>query len=146
MRRYPEGEGGLGKPRIYASVKEANVDLAYWQAVLGLRDWDVKLKIVRFEDMQPKGAVAGISRYPSHRCAVLMVLDPVDNNQIGNPECWPQDHEYDIVHELLHLHVEESFDVVFDADEKLWWRVDTAKERMINALARTLINLRRKSA
>lgn len=74
--------------------------LQYWQKVLRLENWDVKVKIDRVFNLHPN--TQGCCEWTLSRMeALIRILDPAD----WDPSCiYPQDMETTLVHELLHLH------------------------------------------
>jgi len=76
-------------------------DLAeQWQTALRLRDWDVDVRLARAKDMSGKGDKGECSYNLAKKHAVVKILDPRDYKD----DFAEQDHEYTLVHELLHLH------------------------------------------
>ena len=70
-----------------------------WQTALRLRDWDIEVSLCRAKDMgKSRNGEAHYNLLKKH--AVINVLDPRDYKD----PFMPQDHEYTLVHELLHLH------------------------------------------
>ncbi len=101
-----------------------------WQAILKLRDWDVKPKIARYYDepnlgsctwkLQKKMALINIQEH-----------DDYDHNLK-----WERDQETTLVHELLHLHF-APFDAEPETPQGL------AQEQAIHATSTALVNLKR---
>lgn len=81
------------------SQETAEALLLELQTILRLRDWSVKLRIVRAEEFEyPKQG--DVNYYRANRTAVIRLLDPID----WNSHCrWEQDHLETLFHELLHL-------------------------------------------
>lgn len=72
-----------------------------WQAVMRLQDWDIKVKLCRARDLDGANRQAECGFTLPLKEAVIRILDPLDW-----VECdFPQDHENDLIHELLHLHM-----------------------------------------
>lgn len=81
--------------------EEAAADACYtWQRRLKLTDWDVQVLICRDGKMDAEDACGTCYWQDTKRRAVVRLLDPVD---YPPDSLWPQDHEYTLVHELLHL-------------------------------------------
>lgn len=78
----------------------------YWQKVLRLQDWTVKVRFVRQYDLH-SSQQANCSSNCAKKCAQIRIVSPDD---YSNPE-WPQDVEKSLVHELLHLHTAPFTDV-----------------------------------
>ena len=72
-----------------------------WQTALRLKDWDVEVQVVRLKELG-KGKHGDEFYYAMHQDALVRLLDPRDEKAAGLRT--PLDHEYTLVHELLHLH------------------------------------------
>ena len=109
--------------------------VSYWQGMLRLRDWDVKINLVRGRDLD-QNTGGNCEWVLKRRTALIKILDPIDYP----PEIqWPQDIEETIVHELLHLHFAPFDHTTDDAD-------DIAREQAISMIASGFVGLRRSSA
>ena len=86
------------KEVIY-NQEQLNERLAYWQEKLRLRDWMVEISIVRERDMHNDEANAEIYRNTANKTAYINIADPIDFDDRR-----PEDMEWLLVHELLHLH------------------------------------------
>jgi len=117
---------------IYKTQEELDQALAYWQKVLQLQDWEVKASVERKKDITLDDVDAMVSWYFTHKKAIVRLLDPIDYNEL-----FDQDHEYSLVHELLHLHF-AGFDTT--AKESL---EEKLLEQCINALSTALVSLKR---
>ena len=105
---------------------------AIWQRRLRLSDWDVEVKIVRKRQLV-ENRLAQISIEWHHKHAIIEMMDPIDwHDEHGRL----QDHEFEIVHELLHLHTGAMHD---DLDSR-------AEEQAINCIAGALIKAYRKES
>jgi hypothetical protein len=105
---------------------------AEWQKILGLQDWSITLKMKRAHDM-PEDCGGTCNHMDSKRVAIVSILDPIDYP----PNAWvPHDMERDLVHELLHIHL-EHWETERDGLEYY------SKERAIHALSVALVNLHR---
>lgn len=102
--------------------------LRYWQRRLRLRDWDVKVVLVRSYDIG-RGRVAECEYEEVLKEAVIRVVDPADRP----PSLWKQDLEADLVHELLHLHF-APFMADGDSNPRTWADQETAIEQIAQAL------------
>jgi hypothetical protein len=70
-----------------------------WQTALRLRDWDIEVHVCRVKDMgKSRNGEVHYNLLKKH--AVINVLDPRDYKD----DFMPQDQEYTVVHEMLHLH------------------------------------------
>jgi hypothetical protein len=94
--RAGEVEGGA------AVVTGAQVDnwLRTWQKRLQLDDWRVTARIVRATELKPD-TLGNLKWNLAERTAAIKVLDPVDYDLPAADV--PEDMEYTIVHELVHL-------------------------------------------
>lgn len=122
---------------VYQRESDAELDLRWWQRVLRLQDWDIRLRIAREREFEQRGRSAEVHIDVESKRAVVLLLDPQDYPE---HDLWPQDHERSLVHELVHLHVEP-----FAPDNRDGLEV-TAMEQAINALADALVSLRRRAA
>lgn len=114
------------------SIPNLEAICAFWQKVLKLQDWQISIKYERFHKMRDaKGALVWgtVTTIPSCKRAQVNVLTPSDCQ--GTTE---QDIEETIVHELLHIHINE---VLRNREDEI------AEERTINALAEACVLLRR---
>lgn len=113
---------------------------AYWQPVLRLQDWDVEARFARSHEMRSKTSL-GQASIDAYRRARILVLDPLDYT---SDDHWPidRDPEATLVHELLHLHVDDCR--VKESDDLGRWTPEwTALERAIETTARALVTLDR---
>ena len=112
---------------------ELHRQLAYWQEMLFLRDWNIELRIARQWDMLDSGTLAQCQWYIQRKDAIITVLHPDDlegcaRRFINGEEC---DYDISLVHELLHLHF-----AAFHRDED-----ETAHEQVINAISRGMVKV-----
>lgn len=121
-----------GNMKVIFNEEELQAKCSEWQKILGLQDWDVRLKISRERDLKLSGANAECHWVTAKKQALIRVLDSVDYPE----SLWEQDMEADLVHELLHLH----FAMFAAEDDTL---EDTAQEQAITLISKALINLRR---
>ena len=100
-----------------------------WQQRLLLSDWHVVVDIVRQWDMAGDAptSVGQIKIVEQERCAWVKILNPVDYKP--NDKYYPQDMDYILVHELLHIWM------VCACEE----RYTTTEEQAINAIAGALV-------
>lgn len=104
-------------------------ELKFWQSALSLRDWDIEIEWSKPEDMPLSGAQACISTDFENAKAHIWVSRmtvPV------TPEAVATTRE-NIVHELLHVHLERWDDKAPD--------VERHREKAINLIAKGLVNL-----
>lgn len=123
---------------IYKTQAELDAALAYWQKVLRLQDWDIKIIFGRERDMCDP-CLGEIITTPAKKMALIKILDPVD---YSNPH-YEQDHEPTLVHELLHIHFNSIMDEIRDVDKVLHDRLYTQEESAIESIAKGLISLSR---
>jgi len=98
-----------------------------WQARLGLRDWSIAVKVEPI-----KNAWGTFDALPPKRQAVIRV-DGRESSPSVRGWPWAQaDHERTIVHELLHLHLEQ-----------LSKRGGHHKEQIIHSLSDAFVKLKR---
>lgn len=116
------------------SQVEAEDRLHFWQGVLGLEDWDIRIDIVRYFQMD-KGSMGEVRRANFKKIADITLLDPQDYSPSFMRE---QDMEKTLVHELLHLHFWGSRPPGAKEDER-------GEERAIDAIASALVGLHRKA-
>lgn len=113
------------------SLDELQALCAEWQKRLRLVDWRIYLSIERARDFDNEGKAAEIKMFRSSKEATIKLLDELDYP----PTCVvSQDHEEDLVHELLHLH--------FDAAKA---KPGTGSEVAINCITEALVKLRREA-
>ena len=85
--------------QIIYSETEIIERLAYWQEKLRLRDWLVQVHIKREKDFTQDNSNAYVHYNINNKSAFITIMDPRDFDD------WlPQDMEWLLVHELLHLH------------------------------------------
>src|SRR5581483_6191413 len=88
------------KPK--AVVTDAQVDswLRLWQKRLHLDDWRIEAHIVRSTDLKPD-TLGNLKWNLNNHSAVIKVLNPLDYDMPAADV--PEDMEYTVVHELVHL-------------------------------------------
>lgn len=108
---------------------EAIKMLPYWQGLLGLQHWEIKVKVCRHKEMYGGSNLGSVWFQKNLEQAVIYLLDPIDYNAI-ELDGFTIDAEQSLVHELLHLvFLIEERD---DHDEEVM-------ERGINRLAKVLV-------
>lgn len=106
----------------------------WWQEVLGLSDWYIKVNIKRAYDM-PRDFQGECSWTFARREAVIKILDSSDYD----PDfAFPQDMELTLVHELLHVRYGPAAE---PEDTATKWLYEQATED----IARALVALKRAS-
>lgn len=109
--------------------------LSWWQQVLNLRDWRVKLVFKHTWEFD-NGALGRCSYEINRKCATIYLQDPLDASNQG------EDSEETLVHELLHLHT-AAFDNSSLGNLKKARRI--GMEQMVDLLAVALVKLRREA-
>lgn len=115
--------------------------VAYWQQVLRLQDWNVDARVARAHEMvgdqQP---IAQCDIYEQRKDAVLRVLHPMDLPTVSQHFLFGEEKDYDlsIVHELMHLHF-QPFQSAADTAQGL------AQEQCIETVSRALLRLYREA-
>lgn len=120
------------------TMDEARDRLAYWQDVLRLKDWDIDVSIERRREIG--GGGLGCATIDCYRRARVRLCDPIDYDERD----WPidRDMEATLVHELVHLHLDDLRVVEKDKDGKTTAEY-VALERATETLARALLALSR---
>jgi hypothetical protein len=120
---------------IYETQEEVAAALAFWQKALRLQDWHVTVEIKRSRDMGGEYTRGGeVFIKDSRKAARINLLDPVDYS----PSCWePQDMEYFLVHELLHLHTSCIRQTDGESED------NTQEEQAVDSIASALVSLHR---
>lgn len=104
--------------------------LAFWQRQLRIQDWDVRLSVVRYHEIE--GNIGLCKAKASSRQAIIQLCDPQDLHHDASDS--DRDLEVTLVHELLH--------VAFPSDLEDG-RTSEAQEQAIDSTARALVLLRR---
>lgn len=77
---------------------------AYWQKRLRLQDWEIDVTLQRQREFANEDAIGWVLPFDEQKKARIRLLDSVDWPE-GNSGFTPHlDHEYTLVHELLHIH------------------------------------------
>lgn len=82
------------------TIEEIRSVGAEWAKTFGLQGWDIEYRIVRFHEMVTPDKGAEIVYVMARHEALVKVLEPSDWDPASMR---PQDHEQDVVHELVHL-------------------------------------------
>lgn len=114
-------------------VTDAQVDnwLRTWQKRLQLDDWQVTARIVRATELKPD-TLGNLKWNSAEHTATIKVLNPVDYD-LPSADI-PEDIEYTIVHELIHLQLSV---LPRDLGKK------DIEESVVNKLAEALMTLDR---
>jgi hypothetical protein len=109
----------------------------FWQKVLKLQDWDVKIAIVHYHELDD-GHLFGQSSWDiAKKFATIKILDYRDYHP---GHWWDRDQEGTLIHELLHLHL-----APFKAANN--WKEGTLEmftlENIIETIANSLLFLKR---
>lgn len=116
---------------IYKTNEELQIACAEWQKRLRLQDWIVKARIARIKEMDDQEAGAECNPYLKRKIAAIRIRDSID---MPDKMIIEQDMEWDLVHELLHLHFQPLN--TEDSDE-------IALEQAVDVLAHSFITLYR---
>jgi hypothetical protein len=103
--------------------------LRLWQERLNLMDWNIQVKLVRNESLEPK-TLGNIHWDTDTKQATIAVLSTYDYNLPF--QAMLDDMEFTVVHELVHLHLASL--PRSDASRRI-------EEHAVNELARALIRL-----
>lgn len=124
----------IERKQVHLTHEELQERLAYWQPLLHLGQWDIKVRIARVFDF-PNTNTQGRCEWTIERHeALIRILDPAD----WDPAIiYPQDMETTLVHELLHLHA-APFDT-FESETPN----NAALEQLIHHVAYALTHLER---
>lgn len=119
------------KPR--ASVSDAQVAgwLKVWQKRLHLEDWKVDVRVVRSTELRPE-TLGNLKWNSVSKTATIKVLNPVDYEMSAADV--PEDMEYTVVHELVHLQLSS---LPRDLNRK------DVEEQVVNRIADALMQLER---
>lgn len=109
--------------------EELKKKCAEWQKILRLQDWNVEVRMSRMSEMSDRDNLAECEYNQAKHSAIIRIIEPADYK-----DPIPQDIEFLLVHELLHLHIAPFYD-----DEKI-----IEIERAINLIASGLVGLLRK--
>ena len=122
----------MGDP-IILNQQQLNELLAYWQVLLRLRDWDIKIAIKRTRDFKFDEAAGETTWLLAKKMAVITIVDPAD---YPPDSLWPQDMEMTLIHELVHLLL------AYWTPERLSAEYDY-QEQAIHTISQTLVRLQR---
>jgi hypothetical protein len=88
---------------VIFTLEEAQACADSWKNVLGLRDWFIRLEILRADDMPLKSSQGSVQGVRDKQFIHLCLLDPIDFQQHNTVLRVPQNMEKTIIHELLHV-------------------------------------------
>lgn len=112
---------------------ELNNLVSYWKTVLGLGDWCIKATFVSSKRKTGE-AVAALEYFDTTKDAKVYILRY--EKRKGRLAKTLRDYEVDLVHELLHIHLDDHWNPTVREPY-------IAKERYIEATARALVALSR---
>ncbi len=123
----------LPKVGTPATVTEAQVSgwMTSWQKRLHLEDWNIEVHMVRSADLRPD-TLGNLKWNNATRTACIKVLNPVDYQIL--PADVPEDMEYTVLHELVHLQLSA---LPRDLSRK------DVEEQVVNRIADALMQLHR---
>ena len=109
------------------------VQLGYWQDLLKLNDWDIKIDYWPHEALG-ENTLAKVVWSRNHKTATVAIRIPSDIPPVERscPEDEAADYDVTLVHELLHLKC-------VDMESKVEW----AEEQLVNHVAKALVKLYR---
>jgi hypothetical protein len=123
-----------GRARAFSRAADALRCVQRWQRILRLADWDVAVEITPKRDVA-EGKAAHVHVYDLDKRAVIQLIRREDWREGDDGVL---DHEWDVVHELLHLHL-----AAWTPDEKSLEHGEL--ERAIAMTAWALISLDRRT-
>jgi hypothetical protein len=127
---------------VILSTEELVTLCAEWQRRLRLQDWTVTVRRVRSSEFAGGPHFGGqVSFNNDKRAACIKIAEPDDYENTCNVDMErPQDMEYTLVHELLHLHVAPLNHLI---------KTDSIEERfeehLVDSVARALVALKREA-
>jgi len=115
--------------------KSVNEQLKYWQGLLKLSDWDIKVDYWPHEALG-SDTLAKVLWSRNQKTATLALRVPADIPAVerGYSEGEAIDYDITILHELLHLKC-------VDLESKVEW----AEEQLVNHVAKALVQLYREA-
>lgn len=119
------------KTRALISDSQVSGWVRVWQKRLHLEDWKIDVRIVRPDDLKPE-TLGNLKWNSSNRKAIIKVLNPLDYEMPAAEV--PEDIEYTVVHELIHLQLSS---LPRDATRK------DIEEQVVNRIADALMLLER---
>lgn len=119
-------------PVVFEQLVQATCER--WQRQLYLRDWNVRVKVVRQADMPSPDAIGYIFSVLERKDAQLFLLSPLDVHTLADRFYDHEESNYTltIVHELLHLHFAPVTQRANEIEQ-------IAEEQAINAISRCLV-------
>lgn len=123
--------------RTILNQAQAEDRLRYWQRVLRLQDWDLRVEVVRWHEFGQDGPYMGQMIPHVNKAVANIKLIAPDDASPG----WMREYDMEktLVHELLHIHFQNARPNDAKADER-------GEERAIEAIAEALIALDRRNA
>ena len=119
------------RDRETAAEKFVAQKLQIWQDRLNLKDWDIKIQMVRTDQLEPK-TLGNINWDSDVKAAKISVLSSYDYKLPYHEML--NDMEFTVVHELVHLHLASL--PRSDASRRI-------EEHAVNELAAALLRLAR---
>lgn len=120
---------------VIYTQKQLERRLAYWQRRLRLLDWHLTIKKERTSDgTVPEHAQAYCQAYRSSKVAHIGIIHERDYD---SRNLLPQDMDWSLVHELLHVHI--------SGIKKNEFKWSLQEEQAIDALAYAFITLDREA-
>lgn len=121
---------------VRLTLEQLHEAMAWWRPHLGLSDWDIKLTMKPYGEME--ALAENLARF-CHRELDIWISPPETRNADRLPRC---DMEIDLVHEMLHA-VMNPAETELDLEPGVL--NDSCFEQPIELIAKSFVNLRRMS-
>jgi hypothetical protein len=125
------------KPYVEDPLEIAKELVAKWQKILYLQPWNIVVDTASRDDMETDGQ-AEVSLNNYCRNALVRILSPKEfrKSMNGWDQYFKRDIERSVVHELLHIKMDEFVGQVDGKDEMLY-------ERFVDNMAKILVGMER---
>lgn len=132
----------INKEPVILTQLQLEERLAYWQKRLRLQDWLITVEVCRMREIDGSQARNHYQRV--HKMARIYIGDETDYSPIQKH---PLDMEWNLVHELLHLHFDAllTFGELATANEELPRLVYQETEAAIDCIAFALVMTNRQT-
>lgn len=87
---------------VIYTEEELKERLKYWKKKLRLQDWMIWIELAKSQDMMNPNCEAQINHLQQNKQAKILIVHP---DHRPHESWYPQDMEWSLVHELLHLHL-----------------------------------------
>lgn len=129
----PSARGVAGKTGALVTDAQVQHWLKIWQRRLALDDWDISARVVRSRDLKPD-TLGNLRWNSANKTAIIRLMDPLDYDL--PPDEIPNDMEYTVVHELIHLQLAVIPKAPGSKD---------VEERVVNGIGNALFSLEKGS-